>query len=270
MRGKIIASLCGLALLLSACAPPASPTPTATRMSTATVPPASATLPAPAATDTPIPTPTETPAVPPTATETPAPSPTASPTPVPTYVEKLRGEVIVGQAVCHYGPGKPYLYKYGVVQGSNLEIIARDERGIYVEVQAIGGNNPCWVKAEYMKIKGDVMSLKPLTADEAHLPMSPYYGPVAGVSARREGNSVIVGWTPLVLKAGDDSEQADYLIEAWVCQGGQLLFTPLGYYETTAVIEDEPGCDQPSHARLYGVEKHGYTRWIEIPWPQAQ
>ena len=30
-------------------------------------------------------------------------------------------------------------------------------------VQAIGGNNPCWIKASLMDIHGDVMSLAPAT-----------------------------------------------------------------------------------------------------------
>jgi hypothetical protein len=187
---------------------------------------------------------------------------------VPTYV-KLRGEVIIDQAVCHYGPGAPYLYKYGVYKGSNLELIARDERGIYIEIQAIGGNNPCWVKGEYLKIKGNLMDLQPIPAQDVHLPISPYYAPPKVVSARRDGAVVTVFWQKFVLRPGDDSEQVPYLIEAWVCQGGQIVFTPLGAWETALKIPDEPGCSVPSHARFYAVEKHGYAGPLEIPWPPA-
>jgi len=40
----------------------------------------------------------------------------------------LRGQVLVHSS-CHYGPGAPYLYKYGLVPGSNLEVIGRTDSG---------------------------------------------------------------------------------------------------------------------------------------------
>lgn len=206
----------------------------------------------------------------PTATITVAPTETITETAAPTATfTKLRGEVIIDQAVCHYGPGAPYLYKYGVYKGSNLEIIARDEPGVYVEIQAIGGNNPCWVKAEYLDIKGSLESLELIPAEEVPLPWSPYYAPPSAVSARRDGNQVTVFWSPLQLRPGDDSEQVPYVIEAWVCQNGKVTFTPLGAYETALKITDEAGCIEPSHGRLLAAEKHGYTRPLIIPWPPA-
>ena len=200
----------------------------------------------------------------PISTTTLAPSPTETPTatPVPIYIF-LRGEVLV-RSNCRYGPGAPYLYKYGLVAGSNLEIIGRNDLGTWILVRAIGGNNPCWVKASLMKIKGDVMKVAPTTIP---LPPSPYYSPPKRVSARRDGEEVTVFWSPVQLRAGDDSEQYPYLIEAWVCTEGQLIFTPLGTYAFALKIHDEAGCSEASHGRLYAVEKHGYTRPVEIPWP---
>jgi hypothetical protein len=176
----------------------------------------------------------------------------------------LRGTVLE-QANCRYGPGAPYLYKYGLYPGNNLEIIGRNELGTWIVIQAIGGSNPCWVKASLLKIRGEVMSLAPVSLP---LPQSPYYGPLTGANAQRFGNNVIISWNPLILRAGDDSLQYPYLIEAWLCQSGKLLFTPIGSWETITTVKDEPGCSEPSHARIYGVEKHGYTNWVEIPWPQ--
>ncbi|OGO29349.1 MAG: hypothetical protein A2136_02025 [Chloroflexi bacterium RBG_16_54_11] len=198
----------------------------------------------------------------PTSTSTPIPSPRLTPSLTPTYAI-LRGKVLV-QANCRYGPGAAYLYKYGLYPGNNIEIIGRNEPGTWIVIQAIGGTNPCWVKASLLDIKGDVMTVAPAVLP---LPMSPYYGPLAGVYAERHGNDVIISWHPLMLRAGDDSMQYPYLIEAWLCQGGKLVFTPIGSWETIITIQDEPGCSEPSHARVYGVEKHGYTRWREVPWP---
>ena len=226
-------------------------------------------LPSPrVATSTAGPTATVTATPTPTPTHTPVPSVTATKlptvTPVPTYVN-LRGQVLV-RSNCRYGPGAPYLYKYGLVAGSNLEVIGRTDQGTWILVRAIGGNNPCWVKASLMDVKGDVMDVEPTYMP---LPPSPYYGPPSGVSAQREGNDVHISWNPINLRAGDDQAAASYVVEAWICQAGQLIFTPVGSYYPSAMVVDEPGCSQPSHARLLGAEKHGYTRAVEIPWPQA-
>jgi len=171
---------------------------------------------------------------------------------------------VLEQANCRYGPGAAYLYKYGLYPGNNIEIIGRNYPGTWIVIQAIGGTNPCWVKASLLDISGDVMTVAPM---ELPLPMSPYYGPLTGVYAERNGNEVIISWNPMELRAGDDSLQYPYLIEAWLCQNGQLTFNPIGSWETIVFVQDEPGCAEPSHARVYGVEKHGYTLWITVPWP---
>jgi len=215
-----------------------------------------------------IPTASPVPSVTPTLTLTPTNLPaqttteTPTVTPSPTYTI-LRGKVLQ-QSNCRYGPGAPYLYKYGLYEGSNLEIIGRNDLGTWILVQAIGGSNPCWVKASLLQIKGDVMSVAPTYIP---LPQSPYYGPPTGVSAVRNGNEVTVSWNAVILRPGDDSEQVPYLIEAWVCTQGELVFTPVGAYATLATILDEPGCTEPSHGWLYAAEKHGYTTGVTIPWP---
>lgn len=262
LTGMPIRLLLGLslALVLSACAV-ATPSLPATSEPTST--------PRPSLTATSRPTDTATPSPTPTATPSPSPTVTVTPTPIPTYVT-LRGKVTIEQAVCHYGPGAPYLYKYGVYQGSNLEILRRVELGNYIEVQAIGGNNPCWVRVDYMEIQGDWLDLQPVPADQVVLPRSPYYGPPTGVSAQRNGDVVTVTWYGITLRAGDDSEQTPYIVEAWVCQAGAFVFVPAGTYRNAVEIVDEAGCEQPSRARLTAAEKHGYTAFVEVPWPPAE
>jgi hypothetical protein len=220
----------------------------------------------PTLTPQPTGTSTSSPAVMPTQTltrtPTPTPTETSTPTITPTYTI-LRGKVLE-QSNCRYGPGASYLYKYGVYPGTVLEIIGRNDLGTWVVVQAIGGSNPCWVKATLLQIRGEVMSVAPTYLP---LPMSPFYGPVTGVSAVRKGSEVTVSWNPVVLRAGDDSEQIPYVIEAWVCKDGKLVFTPVGSYATLTTIQDEPGCSEPSYGYLYAAEKHGYTKGVTIPWP---
>jgi len=210
-------------------------------------------------------TPGSTPTFTPPPTETPTLTTTATITPIPTYVI-LRGEVLQ-RSNCRYGPGAPYLYKYGLVPGSNLEVIGRNDLGTWILVQAIGGNNPCWLKASLMDIKGDVMNVAPTYIP---LPQSPYYGPPEWVLAKRNGDEVTIYWKEITYRAGDETAEAPYLIEAWVCVAGELIFTPLGVYETQTKIIDEAGCAEPSHGRLYFVEKHGYSNWIKIHWPAGE
>ncbi len=213
---------------------------------------------------TPAPSPSTIPTF--TSTPTPAPSHTPTITPIPTITPTyavLRGEVRE-QANCRYGPGYPYLYKYGVYAGYVMEVIGRNEDGSWLLIQAIGGTNPCWLKATLMDVRGEVMSVAPTYIP---LPPSPYYAPPTGVAAVRNGDEVTISWDALYLRAGDDSEWFPYLVEAWVCQEGRLVFIPIGSYETFVTVRDEAGCAEASHGRLFGAEKHGYTRWVEIPWP---
>jgi hypothetical protein len=243
-----IAAACSLA-------PPLGPVPTTAItpvvVKTVTPPPSS----------TPTASLTPTPAFTPSPTQTP--TQTLTPSITPTYAI-LRGQVLV-RSNCRYGPGAAYLYKYGLVAGSNLEVIGRNDLGTWILVRAIGGNNPCWVKASLMDLRGDVMAVAPT---DIPLPPSPYYGPLKGVSANRVGDEVSIFWSPLVLRAGDDSGQFPYVVEAWVCQDGQLVFTPLGTYATALKVTDQAGCSEPSRGQVRGAEKHGYTIPVEIPWPQ--
>ncbi len=194
-----------------------------------------------------------------TATELPSETP-------PTYAI-LRGEVNVEQVSCFYGPSKAYLFKYLLLGGSNLEIIGILPDTGYIQVRAIGGDNPCWMNLEWMDVRGDINTLEPVDPEDISLPASPYYSALSGVSAVRNGNRVTISWGPLFLRAGDDSLQEPYLVEAWVCQEGKHVFIPIGAYTNLANVIDEPGCEELSRGRVYGVEKHGYTRYVVLPWP---
>ena len=201
-------------------------------------------------------------------TETPTLTSTATYTPtiIPTYAV-FRGKVLPDQVACKYGPGPMYLYKYALYGGSNLEVIGRIETNIYLLVQAIGGDNPCWINADYMELNGELTALEPV---DPHIIMawSPYYGPLTGVAGIRDGNTVTVSWNGIQLRPGDDSEQTPYVLEAWVCVERELVFTPVGTYMNAANIIDEPGCPEPSYGRVMAAEKHGYTPWVAVPWPQ--
>jgi len=218
------------------------------------------------ATSTPSPLPTTTSTFTLTPSKTPTLTTTHSPFPTPTY-GILRGEVIAEHVSCFYGPHKSYLYKYGLLGGSNLEIIGRNVDTNYIEIRAIGGTNPCWMNSEWMKIKGDINVIEPINPKDIALPESPYYGPLTGVLAVRNGEIVTISWNLLVISPGKDSLQYPYLVEAWLCQNGKIVFSPIGSWTNSIDVKDQSGCKEPSYARIYGVEKHGYTPPVEVPWP---
>jgi hypothetical protein len=223
------------------------------------LPATATTVPIPAE-DTPTATPSPTLAPPATPTRPLVGVSTLLPSPTPAV---LRAQVLVDTS-CHYGPGVQYLYKYALIAGSNLEVIGQDYTGEQLLVRAIGGNNPCWVKADRMAVAGDLRSV---ATTYIPLPQSPYYGPLTGVSAERTRDGVTLSWNPLVLRAGDDSGQYAYLVEAWVCRAERLVFAAVGTFQAMLSLPDEPGCAEPSHGRVAAAEKHGYTAWVEIPWP---
>jgi hypothetical protein len=205
---------------------------------------------------------TLTPAVTDTPTPDYSPTPSFTPSITPTYVVP-RGDVTT-HAQCRYGPGAAYLYKYGLFEGTPMDIIGRNELGTWAYIQAIGGNNPCWINAELLKVtRGDLFSA-PVTYNR--LPKSDLYLAPAAVSAKRVGNEVTIQWSSVWMTEDDDR---GYLIEAWLCQDGQLVFTPIGVKSSVTAIKvtDEPGCFEPSGARVYTAEKHGYTQWIKPKWP---
>jgi hypothetical protein len=216
---------------------------------------------------------TPSPTLTPTQTYTQTSSPTASLTPTitiqPTYAV-LRGIVNSELVMCFYGPSRAYLFKYALIGTSRLEIIGYLPDTGYIQVRAIGGTNPCWMNLEWMDVQGDINSVQPIDPLEINLPWSPYYAGPTWVTATRSGNEVTITWSPLVLRAGDDPGQELYMAETWVCRAGKLTFVPIGAYQPMVTVLDEPGCSQTSFGRVYSVEKHGYTKYLPIPWPPAE
>jgi hypothetical protein len=160
-----------------------------------------------------------------------------------------------------------YLYLYGMNQGANQDVIGRNDQGTWALTMSRGDNKSCWVRTDLMDLNGDIMSVQPIHPDDYNLPKSPFYGPLTNVGAKRSGENVIFSWSPLILRAGDDSLQTPYVLQVWVCRSGQIMMESIGAYDTTASVIDESGCSEASHGRITSAEKHGYTKFVEIPWP---
>jgi hypothetical protein len=220
--------------------------------------------------EVPIPV-TVTPSLTPAITLTPSLTSTITPTPEPPVVS------ILAHVPCNYGPGDVYLYKYGLLATSWMEVIGRNLDGTWLLVQGVHGWNPCWVKTTNVQFNdgGDLATHNiQIVSSAAILPFAMnLYRPPDGVQAFRTGNEVAIYWNAVWMTEDD---YRGYLIEAWLCQGGQQVFTPLLYYNSDLSqnvgtlgikVTDEPGCLVPSSARIYTAEKHGYTGYIVIPWP---
>jgi hypothetical protein len=215
-------------------------------------------------TNTPTPTldQTSTPTLTPTRTRIPSPTPTWE----PPQVE------ILEHVSCMYGPSSAYLYKYGLNASVWMRAVGRNEDGSWLAVKAPNDadSNACWIETAQAKfLSGDIKDLPVLWIA---LPYSVLYLPPTKVNAKRAGDVITISWQPVWMTEDD---YRGYLVEAWVCQGGKQVFVPIKYETTfddnsstiSVEVTDQPGCDVPSRARLYTVEKHGYTNYVMVPWP---
>ncbi|MBI4732619.1 MAG: hypothetical protein HY781_10965 [Chloroflexi bacterium] len=220
-------------------------------------------------TSTPIPTLIQTAA--PTLTPSKTRIPSATPTWDPPKVS------IIAHSACLYGPGWAYLYKYGLAATVWMRVIGRNSDGTWLFVKAANDPdwNGCWIETTKVEFLSGAVSDVPVYW--MGLPGSVLYQPPVAVNANRVGNEVTIFWEAVWMTEDD---YRGYLIEAWVCQGGTQVFLPIGHpaplpmpsvWENIGMfsvkIIDEPGCDIPSTARIYSVEKHGYTNYRMIPWP---
>ena len=250
---------------LAAPEPPPTHTALTTETATATEPPTITPTPTPSGTHTSTATVTNTatPIYTPSITATP--SRTSTPSLTPTFAP-IAAKVLA-QSNCRYGPGAAYLYEWGLFPDVRVDIVGRNDLGTWAYVEPWTYFDRCWVKAELLEIRGDLRDAPPYYS---RLPFGELYQPPANARASRNGDDVSIAWDPVWMTTDDDR---GYLIEAWLCQDGQLIFTPLRttHWEETAIhVQDEAGCLEPSGGRLYTAEKHGYTQWVLIPWPSHE
>jgi hypothetical protein len=164
--------------------------------------------------------------------------------------------------------------KYGLFAGNWMRVVGRNPDGTWLNIKSLHDPlwNACWIQAGQARF--DTGALRDVPIVWTTYPYAYLYQPPAVVSASRAGNVVTISWQPVTMTEDD---VRGYLVEAWVCQGGRQVFVPLGLEVSFAQnnntdtmslqVSDEPGCSVPSNARLYAVDKHGYTAYREISWP---
>jgi hypothetical protein len=242
-----------------------------------------------------------------TQTDSPSPSITATftatltltPTVSPTFA--IQSKIVVNDlAPCFYGPSNVYLNK-GTrrIPGNEVDLLDRIEtdKGIWVynrfSPPATDVSDPCWMHSNYLDISSEqlmgVPPIDPANPNEYKLPIdylstTRLKDPVV-TRVTRTGDTVTVSWEFFDVGEGQypnhDERFYRYLIEAWLCKAGKIVFSPSGWgpYSpdvtngmiVSARIQDEAGCTEPSHARLYLAWVHGYAGPTEIePWPQSE
>ncbi|MGW8144854.1 MAG: hypothetical protein ACWGN2_10695 [Anaerolineales bacterium] len=165
------------------------------------------------------------------------------------------------QANCRYGPGTAYLYAHDLYEGDHGEVNGRNYSGTWLWIQPDDLDWHCWVAASVVEIEGDINSV---VVHSSQLPHSTLYGPPENVQASRKDDRVVVSWNAVWMTDDDDR---GYLIEATVCQNGNLISVAVQTDRPKYTFTDELNCEGDSGGRLYAVEKHGYTDPVPIPWP---
>jgi hypothetical protein len=165
------------------------------------------------------------------------------------------------QSNCRYGPGTAYLYAWGMYTGDTGTVWGRNDSGTWLWIQPDNIKYQCWISASVVEIHGDIFTLR---VAPVRLPQSTLYGPPQGVTAVRDGNTVTVTWQPVDMTEDDDR---GYMIEANLCQNGNLVWMAVATITPTYTFTDETICSEASNGLLYTVEKHGYTDPVSIPWP---
>ncbi len=220
--------------------------------------------PTPYTTDTP--TLAATPTVAPTLTSTP---PTTTPTAQPPAV------LVLVNTPCLFGPEAGYLSMYNLLANSPQIAIGRNQDTSWLYLQGTDHKNPCWVRTPLLKPVTGAFTDAPVNMQPVLTPYTTLYSAPPAASASRVGNVVTIFWLPVPMSQAD---YHGYLIEAWVCQGGQMVFVPKSYVTSfdknsammAVSVTDEPGCSQPSSARVYAAITSAYTNFAKVlPWPVA-
>ena len=217
--------------------------------------------------------------VPSTKTQQP-PTPTNTRPPTATVVScQPPNEAIVAaeNLSCRYGPGAVYLYRTGLVGGDVVDVLGKSDTafGTWIRVQT-RWEVPvkCWVNSgsNFVEIpQGDVACLDPLYPEKAPLIIfnTDLFPKPSNVEAYRSEDLVYIQWQGFDLLPGDlPPASPPYLVETWTCQGGEIVFSPQGWDDTSAWVRDEGGCDEASYGYVYMAHVDGYIGPVTIPWPE--
>ena len=211
------------------------------------------------ATSTPVPTATITNSQTHTLTLTDTPIPTDTPT--ITLTSTLQNATVEadGNINCRWGPNTVYLVAGLFREGSIAQVDGRDYGGNWLWIQMEGFSYHCWVATSAVIVSGDLDSVSYGPLDP---PINSSIAPATGVGSVRDGDSVIVVWS-----AAASAVDLHYLIKANICNGQFVIEWTDVTTKTSYILQDPSGCSGNSSAKLFVVNKLGYSSPVPIPWP---
>ncbi|MEK6751200.1 MAG: hypothetical protein AABZ00_02955 [Chloroflexota bacterium] len=219
----------------------------------------------PTATETPTSTFTPEATFTPTFTSTPTITLTPTITATPTFT--FPTVTVNKQAHCRYGPSAAYLHAADLYAGDVGSVRGRGlySQWLYIKFDKL--NYFCWAAPSVVDVVGEVSTINKVEPNLLSIG-SNRYGPPSNVRAERDGDEVVITWDQVEMTKDDDR---GYFIEAFVCQDGAYLWWTFSYpdqFTTSYSVKDEAGCPAASYGKLYTVEKHGYSKPVDIPWPK--
>jgi len=170
------------------------------------------------------------------------------------------------QAHCRYGPSSSYLHAADLYPGDTGTVRSRYVNSQWLNVKFDKLNYWCWVSPSVIDIVGDITTVIFIEPDLQSIG-SNMYGSPQNVQAFRNGEEVTISWDQMQMTDDDDR---GYFIEGWRCQNGAYFWWTISFpnqYTTSYTVVDEEGCNGPSSASIFTVEKHGYSLPAQIPWP---
>jgi len=210
------------------------------------------------------------------------PPPTATRTETPTLEPALSlscqpvlGVITAELLSCRYGPGASYLYRSAFSKGNEVQVIGRADTGYgtWVYVQSPQNEVKCWINSssKFVELDQDLACVESYYPEKAPLIIfnTSLFPAPTNVQANRSGGYVSISWVGYDLALGDRESETSprYLVEAWTCQGGQIVFSPIGTSDEFVDVPDETGCSEPSHGQVFLAHRDGYIGPSFIPWP---
>jgi hypothetical protein len=171
------------------------------------------------------------------------------------------------QAHCRYGPSMAFLHAADLYPGDTGAVNGRFEYSGWLYVKFDKLKYYCWVAPSVVDVVGDISTLYYTEPDLQSVGYSDY-PPPGNIKAVRNGDEVTISWDQVEMTTDHDR---GYLIVAFVCQDGNYLWWTDSYedqFSTNYTVRDEAGCPLPSEGVLYTVNKHGFSKPAQIPWPQ--
>jgi len=135
----------------------------------------------------------------------------------------------------------------------------RDYAANWLWIQMEGFDYHCWVATSAVIVNGDLDSVPYGPMDP---PITSSVAPATGVGSVRDGDNVIVAWSP-----APSAVDLHYLIKANICNGQFVIEWIDVTTKTSYTLQDKSGCSGTSSAKLFVVNKLGYSSPVQVPWP---